>query len=326
MPTKCSCSTAPATVAEGSGQNIFVVKNGRDPSRPPPTPASSRASPATPSSSWPARPATRSGDAAQPLRRLHRGRGVLHRHRERGHRDPAGGRPGHRQRQAWAGDAGPPRPFPGARAELSTPSGVTPTLAARSLASDATPARHRVKAPGSAADRSARSARTPTLSYHGGPDASWRPRGRARGHRLVHAGAMPVPRCGTGWAIAGDSGPRRPDDLGARLAAAARAVDAERPWIALCGECPAITADVLRQAGRDRRSAANRDRPYRRRRLLPRRRAHAAAGYLHGMPWGSERVLAETRARLARVGAAWHELPLLTRRRDTAATRAPKDS
>jgi hypothetical protein len=29
------------------------------------------------------------------------------------------------------------------------------------------------------------------------------------------------------------------------------------------------------------------------------------------MPWGSNRILAETRARLARISATWHELPLL---------------
>ena len=29
-------------------------------------------------------------------------------------------------------------------------------------------------------------------------------------------------------------------------------------------------------------------------------------------PWGSDRLLAETRARLANVGAVWHELPPLT--------------
>jgi glycosyltransferase A (GT-A) superfamily protein (DUF2064 family) len=30
------------------------------------------------------------------------------------------------------------------------------------------------------------------------------------------------------------------------------------------------------------------------------------------MPWGSDRLLPETRARLAHVGAAWRELPPLT--------------
>ncbi|MDP9258278.1 MAG: glycosyltransferase, partial [Actinomycetota bacterium] len=30
-----------------------------------------------------------------------------------------------------------------------------------------------------------------------------------------------------------------------------------------------------------------------------------------GMPWGTDRVLAETRARLTRISAAWHELPTL---------------
>ncbi|HET9465106.1 MAG TPA: DUF2064 domain-containing protein, partial [Gemmatimonadales bacterium] len=49
----------------------------------------------------------------------------------------------------------------------------------------------------------------------------------------------------------GDSWEFRPQidgDPGARLAAAAAAVPSGHPWIAICADCPAITAVVLRQA------------------------------------------------------------------------------
>ena len=130
----------------------------------------------------------------------------------------------------------------------------------------------------------------------------------------------------TVWFAPGDAGPEmrywlgedcdlRPQasgDRGTRLAAAARAADAGRPWIALVGDCPALDAELLREAT-----------------------AVAARGdvvigptmdggyYLIGgtpplpdvftaMPWRGDGLLAETRARLAHVGVAWRELRPLT--------------
>jgi glycosyltransferase A (GT-A) superfamily protein (DUF2064 family) len=126
----------------------------------------------------------------------------------------------------------------------------------------------------------------------------------------------------TVWFAPGDAGPEmrywlgedcefRPQasgDRGARLAAAALAADPRRPWLAIVGDCPSLDAAVLREAG-----------------------AIAARGefvigptvdggyFLIGgtppvpdiftaMPWGTSRLLAETRARLAHVGVTWHEL------------------
>jgi uncharacterized protein len=119
---------------------------------------------------------------------------------------------------------------------------------------------------------------------------------------------------GDGWALR----PQASGDLGARMAAASQAVARGRGWIAIGGDCPRLTATLLREAA-----------------------GIVAAGeiaigptsdggyYLLGgptplpdlftaMPWSTERVLAETRARLARVGAAWRELEAL-RDVDTAA-------
>ncbi len=112
----------------------------------------------------------------------------------------------------------------------------------------------------------------------------------------------------------GDSWEFRPQvtgDLGARLAATARAVPRGHPWIAMCADCPAITASVLRQACTDLERAAVVIGP-----------THDGGYYLLGgrtplpdiftaMPWGTNRVLAETRVRLARISAVWHELPML---------------
>ena len=111
----------------------------------------------------------------------------------------------------------------------------------------------------------------------------------------------------------GDSWEFRPQatgDLGARLAAAARAVPRGHPWMAVCADCPAITATVLRQACGDLERGVV---------VGP---THDGGYYLIGgrtplpdiftaMPWGTNRVLAETRVRLARISAVWHELPTL---------------
>jgi glycosyltransferase A (GT-A) superfamily protein (DUF2064 family) len=130
----------------------------------------------------------------------------------------------------------------------------------------------------------------------------------------------------TVWFAPGDAGPEmrywlgedcdlRPQasgDRGTRLAAAARAAEEHRPWLALVGDCPALDAALLQEA----RTVVE--------------RGDAVIGpttdgeyYLIGgtpplpdlftaMPWGSGRVLAETRARLQHVGVTWHELQPLT--------------
>jgi hypothetical protein len=105
--------------------------------------------------------------------------------------------------------------------------------------------------------------------------------------------------------------PQIDGDLGARLAAAAAAVPSGHPWIAICADCPAITAVVLRQACTSLERAGVVIGP-----------SYDGGYYLiggrtplpdvfTGMPWGTNRVLSETRARLARISAAWHELPAL---------------
>jgi uncharacterized protein len=111
--------------------------------------------------------------------------------------------------------------------------------------------------------------------------------------------------------------PQGSGDLGSRLAAAARAVPRGHPWIAIVAECPALTGALLRDAcaGLERSGLV----------IGP---SHAGAYYLIGgrtplpdiftaIPWGTDRVLGETRARLARISAVWHELPTL-REVDTA--------
>jgi rSAM/selenodomain-associated transferase 1 len=112
----------------------------------------------------------------------------------------------------------------------------------------------------------------------------------------------------------GDSWELRPQtgaDLGARLVTSARAVPRGHPWIAIGADCPALTGTVLREAcaGLDRAGLV----------IGP---SQGGAYYLiggrtplpdifTGVPWGSDRVLSETRARLTRISAAWHELPTL---------------
>jgi hypothetical protein len=129
----------------------------------------------------------------------------------------------------------------------------------------------------------------------------------------------------TVWFAPGDAGPEmrywlgedcdfRPQasgDRGARLATAARAADPRRPWLAIVGDCPSLDASILREAAA----------------IVG--RGEFAIGptvdggyYLIGgvppipdiftaMPWGTSRLILETRARLAHVGATWHELASL---------------
>jgi uncharacterized protein len=105
-----------------------------------------------------------------------------------------------------------------------------------------------------------------------------------------------------------DVRPQASGDRGARLAAAARAADPRRPWLAIVGDCPSLDAAILREAGA---IAA---------------RGEFAIGptvdggyYLIGgvppipdiftsMPWGTSHLMSETRARLAHAGVTWREL------------------
>jgi uncharacterized protein len=109
-----------------------------------------------------------------------------------------------------------------------------------------------------------------------------------------------------------DLRPQASGDRGVRLAAAARAAEAHRPWLALVGDCPGIGAALLREAATivDRGDVV----------IGP---APDGGYYLIGgmpplpdvftaMPWGSDRLLVETRARLAHAGVTWRELPPLT--------------
>ena len=125
----------------------------------------------------------------------------------------------------------------------------------------------------------------------------------------------------------GDSWEFRPQatgDRGARLAAAARAVPRGHPWMAVCADCPSITATVLRQACADLERAGVVIGP-----------TYDGGYYLIGgrtplpdiftaMPWGTDRVLAETRVRLARISAVWHELPMLREVHTAADARAER--
>jgi rSAM/selenodomain-associated transferase 1 len=112
----------------------------------------------------------------------------------------------------------------------------------------------------------------------------------------------------------GDAWELRPQvegDPGARLAAAAHAVPRGQPWIAIGADCPTLTAAVLREACSQLQRAGLVIGP-----------AYDGGYYLiggrtplpdifTGIPWGTAGVLAETRARLTRISAAWHELPTL---------------
>ena len=119
---------------------------------------------------------------------------------------------------------------------------------------------------------------------------------------------------GDGW----DLRPQASGDLGARLSAAEHAVPLGRPWIAIGVDCPRLTGELLQGAVDVILSGSVVLGP-----------ATDGGYYLvggttplpelfTGMPWGTDRVLGETRARLERAGAPWRELPEL-RDVDTAA-------
>lgn len=105
--------------------------------------------------------------------------------------------------------------------------------------------------------------------------------------------------------------PQAGGDLGARFAAAARIVPRGHPWMAIGADCPALTGNLLREAcaGLERAGLV----------IGP---SQGGGYYLIGgrtplpdvftaIPWGTDRVLAETRSRLTRISAVWHELPEL---------------
>ncbi len=115
-----------------------------------------------------------------------------------------------------------------------------------------------------------------------------------------------------------DLRPQSSGDLGARLAAAERAVDRGCGWMAIGADCPRLDAALLRDAV----TFVARDEIV----LGP---SEDGGYYLIGgrtplppvftaIPWSTPAVLAETRARLTRAGVAWRELPTL-RDVDTAA-------
>lgn len=102
-------------------------------------------------------------------------------------------------------------------------------------------------------------------------------------------------------------------DLGARMLAAFAQALPEHPRVLLIGsDCPALTARHLRQAERALRDGADaafvpcEDGGYA---LIGLRRAEAAL--FDDMTWGGGNVMAETRARLKRLGWSWRELETL---------------
>jgi len=102
-------------------------------------------------------------------------------------------------------------------------------------------------------------------------------------------------------------------DLGARMRAAFESVLARHPRALLIGsDCPALTAHHLRQADEALRDGADavfvpcEDGGYA---LIGLTRVHARL--FDGIAWGSETVMAETRARLRALGWRWRELETL---------------
>ena len=115
-----------------------------------------------------------------------------------------------------------------------------------------------------------------------------------------------------------DLRPQASGDLGARLAAAEQAADRGRGWLVVGADCPRLSAALLREAvGLIARGEIV---------LGP---SETGGCYLlggrtplppvfHGLSWGTSAALADSRARLVRLGVAWRELPAL-RDVDTAA-------
>ena len=101
-------------------------------------------------------------------------------------------------------------------------------------------------------------------------------------------------------------------DLGARMGAAfQRAHAAGRSLIVIGSDCPALTAQDLRNAAdalatHDAVFAPAEDGGY----VLV-GLSRPVAGIFDGIPWGTERVMEQTRARLATAGARWKSLRML---------------
>lgn len=105
--------------------------------------------------------------------------------------------------------------------------------------------------------------------------------------------------------------PQASGDLGARLAAAAEAVDPGQGWLAVGADCPRLDAPLLREAA----GAIGEG-------LVVLGPTLDGGYYLVGgraplpdifseMPWSTERLLDATRARLAGAGVPWRELRML---------------
>jgi rSAM/selenodomain-associated transferase 1 len=101
-------------------------------------------------------------------------------------------------------------------------------------------------------------------------------------------------------------------DLGARMLAAFDAQPRDMPLLLIGTDCPALTAEHLRvcaaalHAGSDAVFLPTEDGGY----CLIGLRA-PQAGLFNAMPWSTERVMPETRRRLARRGLRWREPALL---------------
>ena len=105
--------------------------------------------------------------------------------------------------------------------------------------------------------------------------------------------------------------PQASGDLGARLAAAAHAVEAGRGWLAVGADCPRLDAPLLREAADAIADGGvvlgpTVDGGY----YLVGGRA-PVPDIFSTMPWSTDRLLGETRARLAAGGVAWRELRTL---------------
>jgi uncharacterized protein len=100
--------------------------------------------------------------------------------------------------------------------------------------------------------------------------------------------------------------PQPEGDLGARMLAACRAADG--PTIVIGTDCPALTPAYLRQAAQLLRAGTDvvvipaEDGGYV---LIGSRRPQP--GLFADMTWGTDKVMAETRRRLARLGLSWRE-------------------
>jgi uncharacterized protein len=115
-----------------------------------------------------------------------------------------------------------------------------------------------------------------------------------------------------------DLRPQASGDLGTRLATAEQAVTRGRGWLAIGGDCPRLDAELLRVAaavvGRGEIAIGpNADGGC----YLIGGRTPLPTVLFEDTPWSTSGALGETRARLARAGIAWRELPTL-REVDTA--------